>query len=219
MKLTMEAPPWLETLARRFNRFETRQRVLAAVGVIVFVNVFMFIWFLDPLLQAQMRVEKQIQATQVALEEQKKENERLLAKLRDDPNEVVLNKIAHVQENLINTQGEMEALTIGLIAAEDMPGVLRQALAAIDAIRLLEFITLPPVKLLPVDSKANLYQHGIRLSLEGRFLDIFQFLVRLELLSENFYWRAFEYTVQEHPVAIVNIELYTLSINKAFLRG
>jgi MSHA biogenesis protein MshJ len=38
-------------------------------------------------------------------------------------------------------------------------------------------------------------------------------------LPRHFYWRLFDYRVQEHPSAVVEMEIYTLSTSKEFIRG
>lgn len=217
--MSLVTPPWVDKLARRFNRFTLRERSICAAAGVIILSFLMYTWAFVPSLKQHQRATQQIKATQVNLLKQQQENDRLHEKLQEDPNAVLTRRIAQYQTTLVDIEGEMEELTIGLISARRMPSVLRDALQSIEAIELLEFITLPPVELLPDKPKANLYQHGIRMRVEGKFIDVFRYLSRLEALTESFYWRRLDYSVQNYPLAWVEIEIYTLSINKEFIRG
>ena len=42
-------------------------------------------------------------------------------------------------------------------------------------------------------------------------------LAELEGLDWRFYWKSFNYNVNEYPLATVELEIYTLSTNRAFI--
>jgi MSHA biogenesis protein MshJ len=64
-----------------------------------------------------------------------------------------------------------------------------------------------------------LYRHGLRITMTGAFFDIQAYLDSIEQLPKKFYWEVFDYQMQEYPTAEVVMEIYTLSINKEFIRG
>lgn len=64
-----------------------------------------------------------------------------------------------------------------------------------------------------------LYRHGLRITMAGAFFDIQAYLDSIEQLPKKFYWEVFDYQMQEYPTAEVVMEIYTLSINKEFIRG
>ena len=45
------------------------------------------------------------------------------------------------------------------------------------------------------------------------------YLNTIEQLPKKFYWRIFDYQMQRYPRAEVVMEIYTLSMNKEFIRG
>lgn len=69
------------------------------------------------------------------------------------------------------------------------------------------------------DSEVLLYRHGLRITMTGSFFDIQAYLNTIEQLPKKFYWEVFDYQMQEYPTAQVVMEIYTLSINKEFIRG
>jgi len=68
-------------------------------------------------------------------------------------------------------------------------------------------------------SEVLLYRHGLRITMTGAFFDIQAYLDSIEQLPKKFYWEVFDYQMQEYPTAEVVMEIYTLSINKEFIRG
>ena len=64
-----------------------------------------------------------------------------------------------------------------------------------------------------------LYRHGLRITMTGAFFDIQAYLDSIEQLPKKFYWQVFDYQMQKYPTAEVVMEIYTLSINKEFIRG
>jgi len=69
------------------------------------------------------------------------------------------------------------------------------------------------------DSEVLLYRHGLRITMTGSFFNIQAYLTRIEQLPKKFYWEVFDYQMQDYPTAKVEMEIYTLSINKEFIRG
>ncbi|MGR6781441.1 type II secretion system protein M [Moritella viscosa] len=69
------------------------------------------------------------------------------------------------------------------------------------------------------DSEVLLYRHGLRITMTGSFFNIQAYLTQIEQLPKKFYWEVFDYQIQDYPTAQVVMEIYTLSINKEFIRG
>ncbi|MNG25347.1 hypothetical protein D3C84_1101860 [compost metagenome] len=106
-----------------------------------------------------------------------------------------------------------------LIPAHEMPAVLEALLSRSANLHMLALTSLKPEPLMAGEQKANLFKHGIRLQLEGGYFDVYQYLKALEALPRHFYWKGFDYRVIEHPKAMVEMEIYTLSTSKEFIRG
>lgn len=64
-----------------------------------------------------------------------------------------------------------------------------------------------------------LYRHGLRITMTGSFFDIQAYLDAIEQLPKKFYWQVFDYQMRDYPTAEVVMEIYTLSINKEFIRA
>lgn len=66
-------------------------------------------------------------------------------------------------------------------------------------------------------NKMNLYRHGIRIVFEGDYFSTLRFVESVEQLPSRLYWNKLDYVVDKYPIAKVELELNTLSINKDFI--
>jgi MSHA biogenesis protein MshJ len=70
---------------------------------------------------------------------------------------------------------------------------------------------------LEAEPTINLYQHGIRLKLTGKYFQLRDYLTQLEAMSWKFFWKDFRYKTKEYPLGELEIELYSLSVNEEFI--
>jgi len=66
-------------------------------------------------------------------------------------------------------------------------------------------------------STVNLYQHGIRLKLSGKYFQLRDYLAQIEAMSWKFFWKDFQYKIKEYPLGELEVEIYSLSINEEFI--
>ena len=166
--------------------------------------------------QSQIARSQELATTiaQLQLENQSRQQALLL-----DPNQPVREQQLKLTQQLVGLDAQLKDQTLDLIPAERMPGLLEQMLASSGRLRLISLTSLPPKPLLDDPEQNLLFQHGIQLRLQGSYFDIFQYLRALEGLPEHFYWRRLNYQVEQYPQASIELELYTLSSSKEFIRG
>ena len=166
--------------------------------------------------QSQIARSQELATTiaQLQLENQSRQQALLL-----DPNQPVREQQQQLTQQLVQLDAQLKDQTLDLIPAERMPGLLEQMLASSGRLRLISLTSLPPKPLLDDPEQNLLFQHGIQLRLQGSYFDIFQYLRALEGLPEHFYWRRLNYQVEQYPQASIELELYTLSSSKEFIRG
>lgn len=68
-----------------------------------------------------------------------------------------------------------------------------------------------------LEPNINLYQHGIRLKLTGKYFQLRDYLTQLEAMPWKFFWKDFRYQIQKYPLGEVEIEMYSLSTNEEFI--
>ena len=204
---------------QRIAVLSQRERVLILLTGLVLLGAAGLYGWLDG---ADTRLQQDRMALSAAerdLEIMELENLGKQARLKRDPNQGVRDQLAQVEADLARIDGELKAQTVDLIPAHEMPLVLEALLSRPANLHMLALSSLEPTPLMAGEQKVNLYKHGIRLQLEGGYFDVYQYLKALEALPRYFYWKQFDYQVKAYPGAVVEMEIYTLSTSKEFIRG
>lgn len=215
MSLKAQWQAWADKIAA----LSQRERVLILLTGLVLVCAGAIYGWLDG---AALRLEQDRVALTTAqrdLEIMDLENLGKQARLARDPDQNVREQLVRVEGDIGKLDAELKAQTVDLIQAHEMPAVLEVLLSRSANLHMLALTSLAPQPLMAGDQRINLFKHGIRLKLEGGYFDVYQYLKALEALPRHFYWKQFDYQVQEHPKAVVEMEIYTLSTSKEFIRG
>ncbi|HDX9007960.1 MSHA biogenesis protein MshJ [Aeromonas dhakensis] len=215
MSLKAQWQAWADKLAA----LSQRERVLIMLTGVVLVGAISTYGWLDA---AVVRLEQDrlaLSSAQRDLEIMDLENQGKQARLARDPDQNVRTQLAGVDEEIGKLDAALKAQTVDLIQAHEMPEVLEALLSRSANLHMVALTSLAPEPLMAGEQRINLFKHGIRLKLEGGYFDVYQYLKALEALPRHFYWKQFDYQVQEHPKAVVEMEIYTLSTSKEFIRG
>ena len=215
MSLKAQWQTWADKLAA----LSQRERVLIMLTGVVLVGAISTYGWLDA---AVVRLEQDrlaLSSAQRDLEIMDLENQGKQARLARDPDQNVRTQLAGVDEEIGKLDAALKAQTVDLIQAHEMPEVLEALLSRSANLHMVALTSLAPEPLMAGEQRINLFKHGIRLKLEGGYFDVYQYLKALEALPRHFYWKQFDYQVQEHPKAVVEMEIYTLSTSKEFIRG
>ncbi|MEV3809115.1 MSHA biogenesis protein MshJ [Aeromonas dhakensis] len=215
MSLKAQWQVWADKLAA----LSQRERVLIMLTGVVLVGSIATYGWLDA---AVVRLEQDrlaLSSAQRDLEIMDLENQGKQAWLARDPDQNVRTQLAGVDEEIGKLDAALKAQTVDLIQAHEMPEVLEALLSRSANLHMVALTSLAPEPLMAGEQRINLFKHGIRLKLEGGYFDVYQYLKTLEALPRHFYWKQFDYQVQEHPRAVVEMEIYTLSTSKEFIRG
>ncbi|WP_324002573.1 MSHA biogenesis protein MshJ [Aeromonas dhakensis] len=215
MSLKAQWQAWADKLAA----LSQRERVLIMLTGVVLVGSIATYGWLDA---AVVRLEQDrlaLSSAQRDLEIMDLENQGKQARLARDPDQNVRTQLAGVDEEIGKLDAALKAQTVDLIQAHEMPEVLEALLSRSAHLHMVALTSLAPEPLMAGEQRINLFKHGIRLKLEGGYFDVYQYLKALEALPRHFYWKQFDYQVQEHPRAVVEMEIYTLSTSKEFIRG
>jgi MSHA biogenesis protein MshJ len=62
-----------------------------------------------------------------------------------------------------------------------------------------------------------IFRHGVRIVIEGSYLDLLDYMTTLEQLPGKIYWGNLEFEVKTHPKAYLTLDLYTLSLDGKWL--
>ncbi|MCS6119491.1 MSHA biogenesis protein MshJ [Shewanella baltica] len=208
----------LAQLGQHFDALSRRERVLISVAILAVVGMLSYLpleslWKNHVALSQQLKAleqENAISAQQVDLYQQR---------LALDPNQDYQQRLVLLEQQNQALDAQLNEQMVDMVPADYMPELLGNLLGQVQGIKLIKFMSIAPIPLLAVgeEKKLNLYSHGIRMSLEGDYFSVLRFVEAVEAMPDKLYWKRLDYKVAEYPQATVEIELYTLSINKDFI--
>jgi len=154
--------------------------------------------------------------------------------LQQDPNVNTVKQIAQLETKLANIDKQLVLLTTDLISPSQMREALLKLLELEPGVSLLSFELIGAEPLLNLNDDQtnadaevhapaaeqlglNLYKHGIKIKLSGKYFQLRNYLQQLEQLSWKFFWQNFRFEVKEYPRSEVDITIYSLGLNKEFI--
>jgi len=213
----------LEKLTAWWDRRKSRERLLLIVLAVLAVGITGYTLLRPVRIQiadSRMRLAvahaelKKLQ--QLAEERERASSERLRAREAD------------LEARLTIAESEIHKAQIDLVDPQDMA---RQLSAILKKFPVLHVVGMASEQASPVDQgekdaraaltaetrRAMLYEHGLELTIEGRYLDLIAYLQELEHTPYKIYWRELELKVNTQGVPVTKIRFFTLSKGPTWL--
>jgi MSHA biogenesis protein MshJ len=207
-----------KSLGQKFDVLSQRERVLIAVAVFVLLGMLGFMP-LESLWKNHSSISQQLKTLEQENSISVQQLELYQQRLAMDPNQDYQQRLNLLLQQNQDIDAQLNEQMVDMVPADYMPELLSNLLGQIQGIKLLKFTSIAPVPLLAVgeEKKLNLYSHGIRMSLEGDYFSVLRFVEAVEAMPDKLYWKRLDYKVADYPKGSIDIELYTLSINKDFI--
>lgn len=207
-----------EQLAQKFDSLSQRERGLIALAVLVLVAMSAYMP-IESLWKQQHSTALQVKALEQENKISMQQIDLYQQRLAMDPNQDYRQRLNLLQQQNQEIDAQLNEQMVDMVPADYMPELLGNLLGQVQGIKLLKFTSVTPVPLLAVgeEKKLNLYSHGIRMSLEGDYFSVLRFVEAVEAMPDKLYWKRLDYKVADYPKGKIDIELYTLSINKDFI--
>jgi MSHA biogenesis protein MshJ len=216
-------------LSIKFLDLSLREQVLILFCGLAVLILIMYTFLLEPIFNHSEKLQQNSMSDTTEITILIGQVAELTKKLQDDVNGPVRERIALLERQIQNVSNQVKAQTDSLVPANKMADMLEGVLAGSKGLKLIELQSIAPLPILlnqPEEVEeveegeepiAGLYRHGVTLVFEGNYFDIQRYLEKLESLPWQFYWKKFDYLVGDYPTASVELEIYTLSTNKAFI--
>jgi len=210
---------FLKKIPDRYNDLLIRERVLIAFLMLSFMY---FIWYF----LFAFSVERKM-----SLAENKKKgllylSENVAPKYSAHEEDVLAKNIFDIEKRMNSVRSkisfvdkEVGRLNDESVGAEDVVLLLRDLLS-VDNVLLLNFLKVHPYETIHKkkynrnSSYGSFKKNVISLKLEGDYAGVLEYLKRVESLKWNVFWQSIHYSVDDYPRAIIEIELYTVSISE-----
>jgi MSHA biogenesis protein MshJ len=205
----------------RIDALNVRERGLLMLAVLaVLVGLWELVLF-GPLQQQRSVLRQQVQKARLAVATLNQTITEVENKQSEDPNVALRAKLAAAKQRNRHLDGQLKAITAGLIPPREMATVLEGVLKAQHHLKLISVANQPatPVMLHKGDDsdEAKVFRHGLTLTLEGRYLDTLKYLRALNRLPWHFYWDSLELKVENYPTSRVTLTVHTLNLEEGWI--
>ncbi|PCI57544.1 MAG: hypothetical protein COB45_03870 [Gammaproteobacteria bacterium] len=230
---------WQES-SENFLKLTIREQYLILLTGLVAIFFILFYLFIDDKMASNTNASKKIVQLSSSNQSLKISVLELQAALQGDPNEDTRNKIVQYEKKLANIDTKLLTLASDLMSPIQMRYALLDLLKLEKGVSLLSFELLGAKPLLSdpapnlssnsvsntsVDTinsneniaSLNLYRHGIKIKLSGRYFDLRNYLTQLEKMPWKFFWQDFNFKLTEYPNSELEIEMYSLGTQKEFI--
>jgi len=225
---------WQES-SESFLKLTIREQYLILLTGLVAIFFIIFYLFIDDKMVSNNHASKKIVQISSSNQSLKMSVLELQAALQRDPNEGTRKKITQYESKLAKIDTKLLTLTSELMSPIQMRYALLDLLKLEKGVSLLSFELLGAKPLLskPAPNSSsntsvastnsneesaslNLYRHGIKITLSGRYFDLRDYLTQLEKLPWKFFWQDFNFKLIEYPNSELEIEMYSLGTKKEF---
>lgn len=234
---------WQESSVN-FLKLTIREQYLILLTGLVVIFFIIFYLFIDNKIINNTSTSKKIVQLNSSNQSLKISVLELQAALQRDPNEDTRNKIIQYETKLAKIDAKLLMLTSDFMSPIQMRYALLDLLKFEKGVSLLSFELLGAQPLLShsaTESTAdpetgsestsseisaqsdekptglNLYRHGIKIKLTGRYFELRDYLTQLEKLPWKFFWQDFNFKLTEYPNNELEIEIYSLGTKKEFV--
>lgn len=215
----MTLPPALRKGFARFDALSMRERALVSSAVLAALVMTWTIAVFDPINARQRHLMSEMSSLQEAIAA----GTQSLDASASSPAAVALASEKKLQTELQALNAQLASKSGGLIPPERMVRVIHDVLGRQRGVKLVSLHN-RPVTALVQSTEPNTevpasgpYVHPVELVVEGRYLDLLDYLRALESLSWRFQWKTLELTTTEYPLNRVRIELSTLSMDRDWI--
>jgi len=232
---------WLE-YSEQYLKISLREQYLILLTGLFIVVFVVFHFFIDNHLTENKKLTRNNQSLISSNQSLSVSMQVLQEALKEDPNIAVRETITQFEHEIAKVDVELLTLTSDLIDPIQMRFALIELLKMETGVSLLSFelIAAQPLldnpnneivnsedmvaskkviieKSIHKNSELNLYKHGIKLKLTGRYFELRNYLLQLEQLSWKFFWQDFNFQLKEYPKNELVIEMYSLSTKREFI--
>lgn len=216
----MSKPNLFQELDAKFDAMSLRERSLVFYALPLTIIVMFFFLLIEPSVKESWALDDKIERAQSQLDSVSASLNEVIAELKVDPNLPIKEQIAQTEKSIEEVTALFAAELDELVPPQAMPILLEQLLAQTGSLSLQSMTSVPPVNVFEgQEDKADieLFKHGIKLSFVGNYFDTQAFLSAAENLGWKLYWQEISYSVEDYPLALVELELFTLSTSEVFI--
>lgn len=214
----------LRQLDKKFATLSRRERwIIALIAAALLVAVLQLL-VVDVLSQKQQKRKQELEQLNTQMERMQQDIKILTFALQVGPDREERQRIIDLELDINRVRTRLMGELDKLVAAEQVPNLMKEMLALERKVKLVSLKNLPVEKLVEqkrsknqIRGRSGLYKHSFEMVVRGRYLDVYQFLMKVQNASWQFFWDEMDYKVNNFPLAEVKFVVSTLSTNEAWI--
>jgi MSHA biogenesis protein MshJ len=220
--------------AAKFAALSGREKISVFAALLVVSVYIVFSLAIDPAQRRARVLQKQIVDQKAELENLRAAG-RPVPKMPDSslPQSA---KNEELQRSIDEIDAKLKDMERDLVSADRMRAVLQEMLTRDPGLQLVTLRTLPVVALIGKSEPAagpsstsesapkagtfaaNVYRHGVEITVRGKYANLHEYLVRLERVPSRMIWSRAQLTAGEDAELTLTITIHTLSLDRGWLQ-
>lgn len=211
--------PRLEKIRARIDELSLRERAMLFLSLVAVLFMASQSLLVGPVAKEQKELVDRISATQKQVTELDQLTEALVASRTADPDAENRRTAEELRAGLAGLDSQIKGAVAGLIEPRQMTQMLEDVLKRNPGLVLRKARSLPARPLVAAEEGGGgtVYEHGLRLELEGSYIDALNYLRALEKLPRAVYWDGVEVLMVKYPTARITITVHTLSLSEGWI--
>lgn len=197
------------------------ERIGIMIASVLVIFMFWDLLLMQPLDRRQTVLDTQIAEINERVGKLSANLRAIAAKQGDDPNQRLAERRQRLQNSIAALDKQLEEQTADLITPPQMAVALEQVLAKQQKLKLIDMQSLAARPVFEIEeavnNRGNVYQHGLEMTLEGRYLDLLNYLRAVEALPYTFFWEALDIETVDYPTTRIKLRVYTLSLDEEWI--
>jgi MSHA biogenesis protein MshJ len=226
--------------AAKIDAMSLRERIILFGGLLLVIVYIAFMVFIDPAQQRKKVVSAELEKQRAEMQVLQIQIADLAAK-RGDPDAANLARRNGLGEQIAGIEVSLKDMNQTLVPAQNMKALLQEMLTHQPRLQLVALKTLPVTPLVEKKEKAektektdaangavpapvntplvesNVFKHGVEITLQGSYADLYEYLTRVEKLQWRMFWSRASLNAEDSPRLKLTVTIYTLSLDKAWL--
>ncbi|HSS46459.1 MAG TPA: type II secretion system protein GspM [Burkholderiales bacterium] len=208
-----------KTLAGKIDDMNLRERALIFGMLALILVALVFTVFLDPLFARQKILSQQIVQKQNQIKSIQAQIQAIVEP-GSDPDAANRAKQEALKQQLAQSEAYLQGKQQHLIPPDKIAALLEEILNRNRRLQLVSLQTLQASTLSGKEGRdeKEMFKHGVEITVRGGYLDLLEYVTELEMLPSQMFWAKVSLSVETYPSSRLSLTLYTLSLDRIWMR-